>query len=66
MAFWFCDKMAVMSEEKGMSKDTRAIIIAIVMATVAVIGINKADISDLRTELRTDIRELSDGYARVA
>ena len=35
-----------------MSKDTRAIIIAIVMATVAIIGINKTDISELRAEIR--------------
>lgn len=50
-----------MSEEKTMTKDTRAIIIAIVMAVVAIIGVNKADISELRAdmrELRTDLQDL--------
>ena len=47
-----------MSEEKTLTKDTRAIMIAIVMATIAIIGINKSDISELRGELRAEIREL--------
>ncbi len=41
-----------MSEENTMIKDTKAIIIAIVMAVVAIIGINKADISEVQTEIR--------------
>ena len=48
-----------------MTKDTRAIIVAIVMATIAIVGINKTDIGELRAdmkvgiaELRTEVREL--------
>ena len=40
------------SEGKPMTKDTRAIIIAVVMATVAVITVNKIDISELRVDMR--------------
>ena len=47
-----------MSEEKSLTKDTRAIIIAIVMAVVAIVGINKSDIGELRAEMRDEIRDL--------
>ncbi|MBE8159103.1 MAG: hypothetical protein HAW59_06970 [Betaproteobacteria bacterium] len=47
-----------MSEDKSMTKDTRAIIIAVAMAAVAIIGINKTDINGLRTEMRAAIRDM--------
>lgn len=37
---------------------TVAIIISVVTATVMVVSINKSDIGDLRTELRTEIRDV--------
>lgn len=43
---------------ESMTKDTRTIIIVIVMATIAIIGINKSDIAELRTEVKADIAEL--------
>lgn len=47
-----------MSAEKGMTKDTRAIIVAIVMAAIAIVGIGKADIAGLRSEMKADNAEL--------
>lgn len=53
--------MADMANEKPLSKDTVAIIIAIIMAAIAIIGINKADIGDVRTEIR-ELRGLLIGH----
>ena len=44
-----------------MTKDTIAIISTIIIAVIAIVGINKTDISELRAdmrELRTEVREL--------
>ncbi len=47
-----------MSEENTMTRDTKIIIVAIAMAAIVIIGINKANMRELLTELRAKIREL--------
>ncbi len=54
-----------MSEENTMTRDTKIIIVAIAMAAIVIIGINKANMRELRAKIRELRGLLITGYSHT-